>query len=153
MDDSEGKSSSDGVPTWQLNAPDDEPTADASQSQEDTHIDKLEVARRFLEDDAVKTAPRHTKVDFLKSKGVEDADIQYLLGEPEDAPSTAKDSAPTDVRKTHAHLVCFPRHQTNASDRSPTKKHCKCWRNLLPRSLLPLPNLQTLSSQAAIGLP
>ncbi|KAK1248061.1 hypothetical protein MKX07_000949 [Trichoderma sp. CBMAI-0711] len=110
MDDSDDKSSPDSVPKWQLTAPDDEPNTDESQSQsqsqsqqhdEDAHADRLQVARRFLQDDAVKAAPRHTKVDFLKSKGVDDADIQYLLRdiveEEEDAPK-AKDStpAPTD---------------------------------------------------------
>jgi hypothetical protein len=99
MDDSEGKPPSDSVPKWQLNLPDNEPTTDAPQSQDDTQTDRLEVARRFLEDDAVKTAPRHTKIDFLKAKGVEDADIQYLLGEPEEESSAVKDSAPTDVSK------------------------------------------------------
>ncbi|KAH6604989.1 peroxin 14 17 [Trichoderma cornu-damae] len=97
MDDSKkGKSPSDGVPKWQLNAPDDGPTADAPQSQGEGQSDKLGVARRFLEDDAVKTAPRHIKVDFLKSKGVEDADIQYLLGGSGEASPAAKDSVPTD---------------------------------------------------------
>ncbi|KAL7928683.1 peroxisomal membrane anchor protein conserved region domain-containing protein [Trichoderma chlorosporum] len=96
MDDSEGKSPSDSVPKWQLNAPGDETTADASQSQQDGDADKLEVARRFLDDDAVKAAPRDTKVDFLKSKGVEDEDIEHLLGGLEEAPSSAQDSAPSD---------------------------------------------------------
>ncbi|KAL7787088.1 peroxisomal membrane anchor protein conserved region domain-containing protein [Trichoderma ceciliae] len=96
MGDSEEKPSSDSVPKWQLNAPDDELIADAPQSQEDTQTDKREVARRFLEDDAVKTAPRHTKIDFLKSKGVDDAVIQHLLGGLEEASPTVKDAAPTD---------------------------------------------------------
>ncbi|KAL7948192.1 peroxisomal membrane anchor protein conserved region domain-containing protein [Trichoderma barbatum] len=97
MDDSEGKSPSDGVPKWQLNAPHDEATADAPQSQQESQEDKLEVARRFLDDEAVKTAPRDTKVGFLKSKGVEDEDIEHLLGGLEEAPSSsAKDSTPTD---------------------------------------------------------
>ncbi|KAL6821198.1 peroxisomal membrane anchor protein conserved region domain-containing protein [Trichoderma sp. SZMC 28015] len=99
MDDSEGKSSSDGVPKWQLNAPSDNAdtaAADASQSQQNSDTDKLEVARRFLDDDAVKTAPRDTKIDFLKSKGVEDEDIEHLLGGLEEAPSSAKDSTPSD---------------------------------------------------------
>ncbi|EGR46023.1 uncharacterized protein TRIREDRAFT_80788 [Trichoderma reesei QM6a] len=112
MDDSDDKPSPDSVPKWQLTAPDDEPNIDEAQSQpqsqsqqhdEDAHADRLQVARRFLEDDAVKAAPRHIKVDFLKSKGVDDADIQYLLRdiaeeeEEEDAPNS-KDStpAPTD---------------------------------------------------------
>ncbi|PTB41228.1 uncharacterized protein TrAFT101_010150 [Trichoderma asperellum] len=97
MDDSEGKTSTDSVPKWQLNLPSDEPAADAPQSQaEDAQSDKLEVARRFLEDDAVKTAPRDVKIDFLKSKGVEDEDIQFLLNEPEGEPSATEDSVPTD---------------------------------------------------------
>ncbi|KAL6794525.1 peroxisomal membrane anchor protein conserved region domain-containing protein [Trichoderma sp. SZMC 28013] len=96
MDDSEGKSSPDGVPKWQLNAPSDDAAADASPSQQNSDTDKLEVARRFLDDDAVKTAPRDTKVDFLKSKGVEDEDIEHLLGGLEEAPSSAKDSTPSD---------------------------------------------------------
>lgn len=99
MDDSEGKSSPDGVPKWQLNAPSDDAAADASPSQQNSDTDKLEVARRFLDDDAVKTAPRDTKVDFLKSKGVEDEDIEHLLGGLEEAPSSAKDSTPSDVCK------------------------------------------------------
>ncbi|KAH0495521.1 hypothetical protein TgHK011_009066 [Trichoderma gracile] len=108
MDDSDDKSPPDSVPKWQLTAPDDEPNADEAQPQsqsqqhdEDAHADRLQVARRFLEDDAVKAAPRHTKADFLKSKGVDDADIQYLLGdaeEEEDEAPKAKDAtpAPTD---------------------------------------------------------
>ncbi|EHK45570.1 peroxisomal membrane anchor domain-containing protein, variant 2 [Trichoderma atroviride IMI 206040] len=106
MDDSEGKSPSDSVPKWQLNLPGDEPaTDDAPQSQADdnnTQSDKLEVARRFLEDDAVKSAPREVKIDFLKSKGVGDEDIQFLLSEPEEEPLATEDSAPTDVKKSFA---------------------------------------------------
>lgn len=87
------------MPKWQLNAPSDNAdnaAAEASQSQQNSDTDKLEVARRFLDDDAVKTAPRDTKIDFLKSKGVEDEDIEHLLGGLEEAPSSAKDSAPSD---------------------------------------------------------
>lgn len=109
MDDSEGKPPSESVPKWQLNAPEDEPTAEdapeSQQQQQDAPSDKLEVARRFLEDDAVKTAPRHTKVDFLKSKGVEDADIEHLLGGLNEASPAPKDAAaPTDVSK-HTHTL------------------------------------------------
>ncbi|KAH7160609.1 peroxisomal membrane anchor protein conserved region-domain-containing protein [Dactylonectria macrodidyma] len=43
--------------------------------------DKLEVARRFLDDEAVRDAPRDKKVTFLKSKDIDDAGIQTLLGD------------------------------------------------------------------------
>lgn len=63
----------------------EEPTAHASQHTED----RLTVARRFLEDDEVKAAPREKKIEFLKAKGIEDAHIDELLGEPEEAPAVA----------------------------------------------------------------
>lgn len=157
MDDSEGKSSTDGVPKWQLNAPADNvdnAAADASQSQQNSDTDKLEVARRFLDDDAVKTAPRDTKIDFLKSKGVEDEDIEHLLGGLEEAPSSAKDSTPSDVCK-HIPISALHLPIRLTPDRSPTRKHCKCSKNHLHRNHNhpPLPNRRNPSSQAAIGLP
>jgi hypothetical protein len=40
----------------------------------------LEQASRFLEDDAIRDAPREKKVAFLQSKGVSAEDIETLLG-------------------------------------------------------------------------
>lgn len=159
MDDSEGKPSADSVPKWQLNLPSDEPAADAPQSQaEDAQSDKLEVARRFLEDDAVKTAPRDVKIAFLKSKGVEDEDIQFLLSEPEGEPSATEESAPTDVSKMHTHLRSL-QDRTNPSRsiltlrrRSPIRKHYQCWKNHLLLHHRPPPRPRRLFSQEAIGL-
>ncbi|PTB61780.1 hypothetical protein BBK36DRAFT_1190316, partial [Trichoderma citrinoviride] len=134
MDDSEDKSSPDSVPKWQLNAPADdddehepntEHTAQAqSQSQaqqhgDEAHADRLQVARRFLEDDAVKAAPRHTKADFLKSKGVDDADIRYLLDgieeEEEGEAPKAKDATPAPTDKSFA-----PKQPAAAASASPS---------------------------------
>lgn len=133
MDDSEGKPPSDSVPKWQLNLPGDEPASDdVPQSQADdnnTQSDKLEVARRFLEDDAVKSAPREVKIDFLKSKGVGDEDIQFLLSEPEGEPSAMEDSAPTDVSRIK-HTLSEIRLKTasllTSRRRSPTRKRSPC---------------------------
>lgn len=133
MDDSEGKPPSDSVPKWQLNLPGDEPASDdVPQSQADdnnTQSDKLEVARRFLEDDAVKSAPREVKIDFLKSKGVGDEDIQFLLSEPEGEPSAMEDSAPTDVSRIK-HAISESRFKTasllTSRRRSPTRKRSPC---------------------------
>ncbi|KAF4436542.1 peroxin 14 17 [Fusarium acutatum] len=43
--------------------------------------ERLEVARRFLENDAVRHAPHEKKVEFLKSKGIDEAEIHALLGQ------------------------------------------------------------------------
>ncbi|KAF5709620.1 peroxin 14 17 [Fusarium mundagurra] len=55
----------------------------ASGSQE-----RLEVARRFLENDAVRHAPHEKKVEFLKSKGIDEAEIHALLGQDESTTET-----------------------------------------------------------------
>lgn len=69
----ESDTPSSGIPEWQKTA-------------EDSSVeDQLTVARRFLEDDDVKTQPRDKKVAFLKAKGIEDGDIEKLLDE---TPST-----------------------------------------------------------------
>lgn len=65
------------IPSWQ--------TASASETPKPTPAaDKLEVARRFLEEDTVKSEPREKQIAFLKTKGVSDDDIEKLLG---DAPA------------------------------------------------------------------
>jgi hypothetical protein len=43
-------------------------------------IPLLEQATRFLEDPAIRDAPRERKVAFLESKGVDDKEIETLLG-------------------------------------------------------------------------
>ncbi|KAH7112771.1 peroxisomal membrane anchor protein conserved region-domain-containing protein [Dactylonectria estremocensis] len=58
--------------------------------------DKLEVARRFLDDEAVRDAPREKKVAFLKSKDIDDAGIQTLLGD-EPTPTPSKDDSLREV--------------------------------------------------------
>ncbi|GJN68313.1 hypothetical protein PLIIFM63780_001505 [Purpureocillium lilacinum] len=82
------------IPSWQRDAAtaasaggDDGASAsdsDSGQTPTDAQQpeDQLQVARRFLEAEEVKTASRDKKAEFLKSKGIEDGDIQKLLGEP-----------------------------------------------------------------------
>ncbi|KAM0246414.1 hypothetical protein ACHAP5_004727 [Fusarium lateritium] len=50
--------------------------------------DKLEVARRFLENDDVRHAPHDKKVEFLRSKGIDEAEIHALLVQEESATDT-----------------------------------------------------------------
>jgi hypothetical protein len=71
------------IPSWQRNtAPDD---TDAVASSETATIatadDQLDVARRFLQDDAVKNEPREKKAGFLREKGIDEEDVQKLLAE------------------------------------------------------------------------
>jgi hypothetical protein len=54
------------------------PTEDDVDEAESTVI--LEQAKRFLDDDAIRDAPREKKVAFLESKGVSAVDIGELLG-------------------------------------------------------------------------
>ena len=64
------------IPAWQRDAQSKDATTDEPQPAQD----HLETARRFLEDENVKDQSRDKKVAFLKGKGIEDGDIEKLLG-------------------------------------------------------------------------
>jgi hypothetical protein len=55
------------------------PTEDDLDNSESASL--LEQAKRFLDDDAIRDAPREKKVAFLESKGVSAEDIGTLLSE------------------------------------------------------------------------
>lgn len=97
------------IPAWQREATEDKPDTEPQPAQ-----DHLETARRFLEDTDVKDAPREKKVAFLKGKGIEDGDIDRLLGAEETQiedevgfpllwPATAANVARPNHRQSHHH--------------------------------------------------
>ena len=61
-------------------ATDDSPTSKGSADSSAQDPSLLEQATRFLEDPAIRDAPRERKVAFLESKGVDDKEIETLLG-------------------------------------------------------------------------
>jgi hypothetical protein len=75
MSDSDNNQEPSAIPSWQRGA----------QSEPSPAEDKLEVARRFLNDEAVRDASREKKVEFLRSKDIADGEIRELLGEEEGA--------------------------------------------------------------------
>lgn len=86
MADDENPSGS-GIPEWQRGGDDNATAAAAAAGRAEE--DQLAVARRFLEDEEVKSATREKKVAFLKAKGIEDDDIEKLLGEAEPSQSAS----------------------------------------------------------------
>lgn len=86
-------SSDDGVPAWQRATQDCPETSsdagatpaastdDGTDARSSATEDKLTIARRFLDNENVRNESREKKVAFLKSKGVEDAHLQKLLGD------------------------------------------------------------------------
>lgn len=79
---SDDDSHSSAIPEWQRAKP--SPAAEApapAAASDDDAADTLAVARRFLDNDEVKSASREKKVEFLKTKGVSEGDIQTLLAE------------------------------------------------------------------------
>lgn len=120
MSDSDSSPGQPGIPDWQktqqsddnesLNSTEPAPTPSSSASEvddapaaetpaeetreaasESSSEDSLTVARRFLDNDAVRHAPHDKKVAFLKSKGIDDADIEALLAhdEPSSSPEVS----------------------------------------------------------------
>lgn len=76
--------------TSEVDAPAAEVTAEETPQPEiDTDgQERLEVARRFLENDDVRHAPHEKKIEFLKSKGIDEAEIHALLGQDESTTET-----------------------------------------------------------------
>jgi hypothetical protein len=74
-----------GIPEWQRSQEDTEDNS--TTTNEDitttTNEDRIKVARRFLDDEKIKTSPRESKIAFLRGKGIDEADIKELLGEVE----------------------------------------------------------------------
>lgn len=69
------------APSWQTTPPEEAGQEDEkSASQPDTREHVLEQAKRFLEEDEVKDASTDKKIAFLESKGLQNEDIQALLG-------------------------------------------------------------------------
>ncbi|KAK1986020.1 hypothetical protein LZ30DRAFT_328009 [Colletotrichum cereale] len=97
MSDSDDNKSVPGIPEWQRNQKTDaelepqpqQPSQDAVPN-EPTSEDRLEVARKFLQDDEIKDAPREAKEAFLRTKGIASEDIEELLGS--SAPEPAQDN-------------------------------------------------------------
>jgi hypothetical protein len=61
-------------------ATDASPTGEEDTGPNAQHTSLLEQATRFLEDPAIRDTPRERKVAFLESKGVDDKEIETLLG-------------------------------------------------------------------------
>ncbi|KAF4950064.1 hypothetical protein FSARC_13309, partial [Fusarium sarcochroum] len=77
-----------------------EETAQSEHEQATDDEDRLEVARRFLDNDTVRDAPLDQKVEFLKSKGIDEAEIQTLLGQEE---SSTESETPASSETTSSY--------------------------------------------------
>ncbi|KZL88134.1 peroxin 14 17 [Colletotrichum incanum] len=101
MSDSDDNKSTSGIPAWQRNQKTgtelepqtEQPSRDAEQT-EPASEDSLEVARKFLQHDEIKDAPREAKEAFLKTKGISSENIEQLLGSSASEP--AQDTTQTE---------------------------------------------------------
>uniref|UniRef100_A0A8H7KCR0 Peroxisomal membrane protein PEX14 n=1 Tax=Bionectria ochroleuca TaxID=29856 RepID=A0A8H7KCR0_BIOOC len=97
-----------------------------------TNEDRIKVARRFLDDEKIKTSPRESKIAFLRGKGIDEADIKELLGEVEfsqplasaaDEPSTSapihSSSESVLSNRDRAPIVTYPEFLTPKAESSP----------------------------------
>ncbi|KAL2116631.1 hypothetical protein VTJ04DRAFT_8799 [Mycothermus thermophilus] len=80
-----------------------EPSVSPSPSSSPSQEEKLEQARKFLQDAQVQNTTHERKIEFLKSKGLSDEDIQTLLKEveppkKEDAQTKTTQSTSTEDR-------------------------------------------------------
>lgn len=131
MGDSDEKNTEPAAPAWQTAS-----TAD-SKPQTPSDITTLDQARKFLEDEEVRSSSREKKVEFLKSKGLVEADITTLLdgteaestkavsqppGEPNNAGAptfTSTDAQQFETRSEHAPIITYPEFLTKPTKPPP----------------------------------
>ncbi|KHN97805.1 peroxin 14/17 [Metarhizium album ARSEF 1941] len=71
------------VPAWQREASAETTNEPEPLAQQTDYHQQLQIARRFLDEDQIKSASPVKKAEFLRSKGISEADIQQLLGHPD----------------------------------------------------------------------
>ncbi|SPO05627.1 uncharacterized protein DNG_08314 [Cephalotrichum gorgonifer] len=84
--------------------PQDEATAaesDVGPSPTSDTESRLDIAKRFLENEAVRDASREKKVEFLRSKDLTDEEIESLLGS--EIPSPPQTTQPSEPQQQHQH--------------------------------------------------
>jgi len=70
-----------GVPSWQLKSKNESPKAEEKSAPEPPSRETIiEQAKTFLEEDEVRNASTDKKIAFLESKGLQNEEIQGLLG-------------------------------------------------------------------------
>lgn len=133
------------IPAWQQPGKTEDAKPDAKEetqvkaedATEDKPEDSLKVARRFLEDEEVKNAPREKKIVFLKAKNISEQDINTLLG-PESSPkSVSPPINPSFTTPNNPQTEPQPTSQT-PTDRAPIVTYPEF---LTPKSTPPAPLL------------
>lgn len=116
------------APSWQHAASNqtEDPSGFSSEST-------LEQARRFLQEETVRNSSKEKKAEFLKSKGLEEADITKLLeesSEPTTQPATTQQTAPAwessdspaswqESKADHPPIVTYPEFLTKPTKPPP----------------------------------
>lgn len=98
------------------------PEANAGAPQASDTESRLETAKRFLQEDAVKNSPQEKKVEFLRSKGLTNDEIESLLGrEPaQESESSSEVRFPRSHGRTYiANTRCHSPNNPNIKKRSP----------------------------------
>ncbi|KAF3766379.1 hypothetical protein M406DRAFT_330206 [Cryphonectria parasitica EP155] len=97
------------IPSWQQAAT--QQTEGVVDSQVSPSTGTLEQAKRFLQDETVRDASREKKIEFLRSKGLEEADIHRLL----DTASEALPQTSTTMTTTTTTTEAPPRETTSTA--------------------------------------
>jgi hypothetical protein len=102
MGDSDESNLPAGIPDWQkAQTAGSRPPATTAAASED----KKDIARRFLDDEEVKNSSREKKVEFLKAKGLGDAEVEELLAATQSAPGQQEEvSTPYPPFSRDAHI-------------------------------------------------
>ncbi|KAM7194091.1 peroxisomal membrane protein PEX14 [Rhypophila sp. PSN 637] len=122
MGDSEDKKTASDVPEWQKAQSAPEATPETQVPTESSKMSTLEQAKIFLKDPEVQNQTRERKVEFLKTKGIPQSDIDELLKDelPEAQPESQNPKKEdTSVLSASSEMTTLPPLPTSKEDRPP----------------------------------
>lgn len=80
MSDSDSSEKKPAAPSWQTELKNSTPTEGDSETQSPNRESLIDQAKKFLEEDEVRNASTDKKISFLESKGLNNEEIQSLIG-------------------------------------------------------------------------
>lgn len=101
MSDSESEKKKTALPFWQRKSQPEQENSESAKEEEPESREKIvSQAKQFLEEDEVRDASTDKKIAFLESKGLQESEIQELLGVTKNKEASAATPQPSPAAKT-----------------------------------------------------
>lgn len=151
-----GKEAGAMAPSWQQ-AASTAAVRDSSSYTASEGTSTLERARIFLQDEEVRSSSMESKVEFLRTKGINEADIKQLLEETEETTTTTKVTTKDDEKaasnpRSESMMVSTPERETEQQDTTPERPPIITYPEFLTKPSKPPPLITASGLLNSLGI-